>query len=185
SHVVIYSDASGKGAGAYSVELDKKHFHETWDFSEAQESSTWRELKAIELALISFKNVFEGKTLKWYTANQNCVKIVKTGSMNEKLQILALSIFSVCIQKCISIDIQWIPRSQNSQADYISRMVDYEDWGVSNEFFQFMNDLWGPYTIDRFSNSQNAKVCRYNSLFWNPCAIAVDAFTQDWSNENN
>ncbi|XP_063442680.1 uncharacterized protein LOC134722976 [Mytilus trossulus] len=185
SHVVIYSDASGKGAGAYSVELDKKIFHETWDFSEAQESSTWRELKAIELALISFKNVFEGKTLKWYTDNQNCVKIVKAGSMNEKLQFLALSIFSVCIQKCISIDIQWIPRSQNSQADYISRMVDYEDWGVSNEFFQFMNDLWGPYTIDRFANSQNAKVCRYNSMFWNPCAIAVDAFTQDWSNENN
>ncbi|VDI24030.1 Hypothetical predicted protein [Mytilus galloprovincialis] len=131
----ISSGCSGKGAGAYSVELDKKIFHETWDFSEAQESSTWRELKAIELALISFKNVFEGKTLKWYTDNQNCVKIVKAGSMNEKLQILALSIFSVCIQKCISIDIQWIPRSQNSQADYISRMVDYEDWGVSNEFF--------------------------------------------------
>ncbi|CAC5405031.1 unnamed protein product [Mytilus coruscus] len=40
SHVVIYSDASGIGAGAYLVELDKKIFHETWDFSEAQESST-------------------------------------------------------------------------------------------------------------------------------------------------
>ncbi|CAC5396422.1 unnamed protein product [Mytilus coruscus] len=38
SHVVIYSDASGIGAGAYSVELDKKIFHETWDFSEAQEN---------------------------------------------------------------------------------------------------------------------------------------------------
>ncbi|CAC5360929.1 unnamed protein product [Mytilus coruscus] len=38
SHGVIYSDASGIGAGAYSVELDKKIFHETWDFSEAQEN---------------------------------------------------------------------------------------------------------------------------------------------------
>ncbi|CAC5404635.1 unnamed protein product [Mytilus coruscus] len=52
SHV-IYSEASGTGAVAYSVELDKKNFHETWDFSEAQESSPWRELKAIKLALLS------------------------------------------------------------------------------------------------------------------------------------
>ena len=185
SHVIIFSDASKIAAGAYTVELDRKNFHRMWNVSEAMESSTWRELKAIELALLSFKDVFEGKTLKWYTDNQNFVRIVKAGSMNEKLQIIALSIFSVCIQKCISIDILWIPRDKNAISDYISKMVDHEDWGVSVEFFEFMSSLWGPYTVDRFANAQNTKLQKFNSLFWNPDTAAVDTFTQDWSHENN
>lgn len=52
-------------------------------------------------------------------------------------------------------------------------------------FFKFMNDLWGPYTIDRFANFHNTKLKRFNSLFWNPDSLAVDAFTQNWENENN
>jgi hypothetical protein len=39
------------------------------------------ELKAIELALCSFQHIFSGKSLNWYTDNQNCVKIVEAGSM--------------------------------------------------------------------------------------------------------
>jgi hypothetical protein len=39
---------------------------------EKVQSSTWREMKAIELALSSFKDQFQGKTIKWFTDNQNC-----------------------------------------------------------------------------------------------------------------
>jgi hypothetical protein len=67
-------------------------------------------MKAIELALSSFKDQFQGKTIKWFTDNQNCVKIVKSGSMNLELQKLARSIYSTCVTNSISIDIQWIPR---------------------------------------------------------------------------
>ena len=76
-------------------------------------SSTWRELKAIELALFSFKDCFTGNAIKWFTDNQNCVEIVNSGSMKENLQVIARSIFSLCIEKGIFIDIQWIPRSEN------------------------------------------------------------------------
>ena len=40
--------------------------------------------------------------------------------MKERLQKLNFSISSLCLQRCIYIDIQWIPRSENSKADYIS-----------------------------------------------------------------
>ncbi|CAC5364665.1 unnamed protein product [Mytilus coruscus] len=50
SHVMIYSDASSIAAGACTVELESKIFHTMWKSSEMLESSTWRELKAIELA---------------------------------------------------------------------------------------------------------------------------------------
>ena len=56
-----------------------------WTTVEALESSTWRELKAIELALYSFQHVFSGKSLNWYIDNQNCVKIVEASSMKENL----------------------------------------------------------------------------------------------------
>ena len=93
-------------------------FNKMWSEKEKSKSSTWREMKAIEQALITFKEVNKYKNIKWYTDNQNCVKIVRSGSMKEQLQKLTFSIF--CLQGCIYIDIQWIPRSENSNEDYIS-----------------------------------------------------------------
>ena len=65
-------------------------------------------------------------------------RIVKSGSMKLDLQALAWSIFTICSEKCISIDIQWIPRSENTKADYISKIVDHEDWG---SHMNFLNSL--------------------------------------------
>lgn len=185
SSVIVFSDASSVACGAYTVELDKKVVHQMWDTTEACKSSTWREMKAIEQALKAFQHCLKGKTVKWLTDNQNCISIVKSGSMKTELHSLARSIFSTCTEKGISIDIKWIPRSENVLADYISKMIDWEDWGVSDEFFTFMNDLWGPFTVDRFANKSNTKLPRYNSLFWNTNTEAIDAFTQDWAGENN
>ena len=102
-----------------------------------------------------------------------------------ELQRMAMNVFSVCVQKGIIIDIQWIPRQENVKADYISNIIDYEDWGVTNEFFQFMNKMWGPYTIYRFASSHNKKLKRFNSLFWNPGSESVDCFCQNSRDENN
>ena len=88
-----------------------------WNSVEKVQSSTWCEMKAIELALSSFKEKFQGKRIKWFTDNQNCVKIVKSGSMKLELQKLARSIYSTCVTKSIYIDIQWIPRSENEKAN--------------------------------------------------------------------
>ena len=43
----------------------------------------------------------------------------------------------------------------------------------------------GPYTVDRFASSANAKLHRFNSLFWNPGSEAIDAVSQNWFSENN
>jgi hypothetical protein len=88
-----------------------------WNVCEKGQSSTWREMKAIEIALLSFKDKFKGTSLKWHTDNQNCLTILKSGSMKKHLQSIAFSIFTLCMQECISIDIQWIPRSENTRAD--------------------------------------------------------------------
>ena len=50
---VVYSDASDTGYGGYIVEHSNHIAHGQWDQSEAKESSTWRELKAVALVLAS------------------------------------------------------------------------------------------------------------------------------------
>ena len=48
-----------------------------------------------------------------------------------------------------------------------------------------LDGLWGAHTVDRFANVFNRKLSRFYSRFWNPECEAVDAFTQDWSSQNN
>ncbi|XP_063442628.1 uncharacterized protein LOC134722924 [Mytilus trossulus] len=151
-HVVVYSDASNVAAGAYSIDIDSNIFHQMWTLQESIQSSTWRELQAILLALMSFKNRLRNKCVKWHTDNNNCVFIVQKGSSKVHLQEIAMNIFKLCSELNITLEVVWIPRSENTKADYISKMIDIEDWGTSIEFFKFIDDMWGPHTVDRFAN---------------------------------
>ena len=48
-----------------------------------------------------------------------------------------------------------------------------------------LDAMWGPHTVDRFANSANAQLVRFNSRFWEPGTEAVDAFTCSWADDNN
>ena len=82
--------------------------------------------------------MLKNKTVLWFTDSQNCVKVINSGSFKKQ----AVDIFRFCAKNNISLDMQWIPRDQNETADIISKCVDYDDWGVSDEFFKFMNQMW-------------------------------------------
>jgi len=47
------------------------------------------------------------------------------------------------------------------------------------------NCLWGPHSVDRFANPDNAQLDQFNSRFWSMGSEAVDAFTCSWADENN
>ena len=64
--------------------------------------------------------------MRWFTDNQNVVRIVLNGSKST-LQKLALEIFQMCVAYHITIEPEWIPREWNEVADYISKTVDYDD----------------------------------------------------------
>ena len=94
------------------------------------------------------------------------VSIVNNGSKVTELQSLALSIFNVCTSHGISLEIKWIPRSFNYQADLLSRTIDSDDYTIHDDVFRMLDCEWGPHTVDRFACSYNAKVSRYNSRFY-------------------
>ena len=101
------------------------------------------------------------------------------------LQQEAIAIFNNSIRNQVRIEPEWIPREANQQADFISRIVDSDDWSLHPELFARLDAKWGPHTVDRFANYCNTQLPRFNSRFWNPGSEAVDTFTCNWKYENN
>ena len=116
---------------------------------------------------------------------QNASIIASKGSTSLRLQRHALEIFQFCAANNVSIEIEWVPRSLNEYADSLSRVIDFDDWSVSTDFFAYISSLFGPFTVDRFASPDSAKCARFYSKFWCPGAEGVDAFSVDWAGENN
>ena len=122
--------------------------HNMWTEEESGKSSTWRELYAIEFALESFCTVLKNSHVKWFTDSQAAAKIVEVGSMRTDLHTLALRIFEICIKHKILLDIQWVPRSEVERADFISRIIDTDDWPNFKFVLRAVGKFVGP-TYDR------------------------------------
>ena len=95
------------------------------------QSSTWIELKAVEITLKGCVDFFKNKFVKLLTDNQNVERI--SGSIKKDLQSLAIDIFHFCIQNCICLRLQqWIHREINIIADQNSKIFDFDDWSVAD-----------------------------------------------------
>ena len=182
---VVYSDASSTGYGGYVVEHGNLVATGLWSPEEVENSSTWRELRAVRLVLDSFQSKLKNERVRWFTDNQNVVRIVQYGSRQTTLQTEALGIFAACLSNNIRIEPEWIPREENKLADYYSRIVEYDDYMLHPAVFHWLDSFWGPHTVDRFANSSNAQLERFNSRFFTPGTEAVDAFTCNWAEDNN
>ena len=86
-------------------------------------------------AFLVFSKTLSGCAVQWFTDNRNVSSIIRTGSMKRDPRQLALSIFKIVIGNSIDVQIEWIPRSFNDHADAINKIIDFDDWGVSFEFF--------------------------------------------------
>jgi hypothetical protein len=180
---VVSSDASNHACAA--LLLDSEHVaHRMFTAEEAVTSSCYRELLAIQFGIASFAPLLKGCSVKWLTDSQSAMKIAQVGSMRFDCHKLAIDIFSMCLNAGIQLDIQWIPRTQNAQADYISKLIDFDDWELTQATFQQLEVRFGPHTLDCFASYRTAKVKKFFSRYWNPGTAGVDAFYQDWSNEN-
>jgi len=111
------------------------------------------------------------------------VRIIQHGSGKSALQVEALAIFSICVSNRIHMEPEWVPQEQNQLADYYSRLVVFDDYSLNPAIFDYLNSIWGPYTIDRFASAHNAHLKRYNSRYGAPGSEAIDAFTCDWAGE--
>ena len=170
---VMEADASSTECGGVS----NKSLFAARLFSEEErrEHSTWRELANVLFSLQAFLSKVKDSSLKLKVDNQ------------PDMQFFAKKIFEICFQNNIKLNLEWVPRDQNKLADFISRqadMLDTDDWGLTTEFFQILQNIYGVFTLDAFANFYNTKCDRFYSLFHAPNSLGVDAFTYDWHEEN-
>ena len=183
--VLVYSDASHLGCGAWIAQCGGVDFFQNWKVDEIDQSSTWRELKGVFLALQAFVPMLRKKRVTVHTDNKGVEAIIKKGSMKLELHRMAIQIAELCKSVPFDIEVKWIPRAGNEVADKLSRTEDFDDWGVSREFFQFIDSKWGPHSIDRFADEFNCKISVFNSKYWSPASGGVDAFSFDWGQDCN
>ncbi|CAG2246252.1 unnamed protein product [Mytilus edulis] len=84
----------------------------------------------------------------------------------------------------VSLEVEWIPRAENEIADYISRIIDTDDWGVAVHVFEYLDSLWGPHEIDWFASDHNHRLPVFYSRYWNVHSMGIDAFTVNWQGIN-
>ena len=108
--------------------------------------------------------------------------IVHNGSKVMELQALTLSIFRVCASSGISFEMKWIPRDLNYEADFLSKIIDFDDYSIKTTWL-----IVGGGHIQwiglRVVITPNVPVLILH--FFQPYAEAVDTFTQNWEWENN
>jgi hypothetical protein len=105
----LYTAASNSAAAGFIENFDLV-MHKPWFPSEASKSSTWREIKAVELCVLAFLEKLRGSTVTFYTDSQNAASIILKGNRVPELQVLALTIFNSCRKHKIDIYTVWVPR---------------------------------------------------------------------------
>jgi hypothetical protein len=145
-------------------------------------SSTWRELCAVYKVLLALVKILRYQRVKWFSDNTGVCSIVSKGSMKPELQDLSFKIFKFCMENCIQLEIEWLPREKNDIADYFSKVIERDDWGISLHILDLIQCRWGNLEIDFFASKHNAKLDCFYSRFLCEGTSGVDAFTYNWGN---
>ena len=184
---LAWVDASDSGWGGFCLKSNAIIARGDWPWAELSKlkSSTLRELLAARYTLTSLSKHIKGQQVCLNTDNQNVVSILCKGSSKPNLHEQAVAIFNTCLRLKTRLFVQWIPRSLNVSADYLSRIIDHDDWQVSPRVFAVFNKKWGPFSVDRFASHLSTQLPVFNSKWWSPGCIGVDCFSQAWEEHNN
>ena len=88
---------------------------------ESAQSSTWRELKAVSLAVEAFTNhFFLVLRLSHTPITKNVESTILNGIRKADLHQLALLVFQICLKFRILLEVKWITRGLNARADALA-----------------------------------------------------------------
>ena len=98
---------------------------------------------------------------------------------------IAWDIWSFLSHHGFWITVSHLSGLRNFQADSASRTFNkFTEYTISDDLFQTLNSLFGPFDIDLFASYLNFKVKPYVSWGPDPFSQFVDAFTIPWNFSN-
>ena len=108
-------------------------------------------------SLNSYKYKLLNKTIFSYIDSYAYSLITRKGSKTPKLHGLALEINKISSKHCIDLNVCWIQRKENKEADRLSNQVEYDDWFITKDLVKMFTNKWGKISIDRIASNTNKK----------------------------
>ncbi|MCG7876290.1 MAG: hypothetical protein JAZ03_08585 [Candidatus Thiodiazotropha taylori] len=182
--LILYSDSSNSGWGAYNKTLDIKTGGD-WSVEEQRLHINILELKACQLALLTFCKHEHNIHVQIFLDNSTSVSYVnKLGGKKPELNALARSIWFWCIDRNIHLTAAHVAGVHNTEADKMSRKKHNDDleWSLDDTVFRKLIARHPNLEIDLFASRLNHKLSYYVSRYPEPDVWAVDAFSLTWSN---
>ena len=182
--IQLVTDASSVGWGAWIPGLEAQGF---WNLRLSMKSSNFRELFAVLMGILSFKELLRNKQVQVLSDNVTTVAMISgMGGSSVQLDSVARSIHLEAMEANIGLTTKYLSGIQNWRADFLSRVKSTYEWRLHPKLFQMLDNIWGPHHVDRFASITSTQLPVYNSLYWDPKTAGVDALSQmDWADMNN
>ena len=100
------------------------------------------------------------------------------GNIKLQPQRIAVIIFHICAEHNIHLEAQWIPGTENEEANCIGRLIKFDYWQIPQDFFSPSRRILGPAHGECFANFYTAKLPR---SFSRP---GMEVFVQILESEN-
>ena len=185
--LTLMTDSSLKGWGGV-IEGSSCVARGRWSHQESQLHINILELKAILLALQALCNHMQNNHIKILCDNTTAVAYIRTmgGTKSNGCNDITREIFMWCIDRKLTLSISHLPGKLNTEADKASREFNNSntEWSLDQTAFTELKSKLGEPEVDMFASRLNHKTPRYIAWGPDPGAVAIDAFTIDWSKYN-
>eukprot|EP00873_Tetraselmis_striata_P010603 jgi/Tetstr1/430867/TSEL_002009.t1 len=183
----MHCDSSGYGWGAVpNGRLEARGF---WEAADERQHITWKELKAVRLAVESFPPHLAGRRVLLHEDNQAvCSVLAGLASRFPAMMAELRKRWYLLDSNGVHIRARYIRSAANVWADRLSRHLDSDDWKLDPVLFAELEAMWGAHSVDRFASALNAMLPRYNAAWLDPGCEAVDSLhlsDAEWRRENN
>lgn len=179
--IEIYSDASLTGWGVY---CNSQRASGGWRTEERNCHINYLELLAVFMGLKCFADKLTGCAILLRIDNTTAISYINRmgGIQFPHLTELTRKIWQWCEKRKLWLFASYINTKENVEADFESRKTNHEcELTLADPSFQYISQILGKPTIDLFASRTNTKCEKYISWGRDPDAIAVDAFTVQWT----
>ena len=171
----------------HSIQLFTHASNEGWG-THLDQSSTkglQRELKAVSLALRSFKDQCQNQTVLVAMDNLTVVAYINKqgGTHSAEMCALLWKIMTWCHHYHITLKARHIPGCLNVMADLLSRsnQVQPTEWSLHPQVFKQICQKWFTPHVDLFATHLNHKLPLYVSPVPDPKVWDIDALNINWT----
>eukprot|EP00873_Tetraselmis_striata_P038086 jgi/Tetstr1/458350/TSEL_044789.t1 len=183
----LHTDSSSYGwGGVLNGRLEARGF---WSSADECQHITWKELKAVRLAVESFLPDLAGGNVLLHENNKAAYHVL-SGLTSRSPEMMAelRRLWCLLDSHGIHMRARYIRSTANIWADRLRRHLDSDDWQLDPLLFAERESRFGPHSIDRFASALNTLLPRYNAAWLDPTCEAVDSLhlpDADRRRENN